>query len=70
MDGELPQKYENVISGFGFAIVPVGTDTDAEAHPDDQRLPTNLQSLHTATLRQIGYEVLNSPELLNLQNQQ
>ncbi len=50
-----------------YAWVAEGTDWKATFNPDGGKsVEVPLQFPHLAAIRQMGYEVLNSPELLKL----
>jgi hypothetical protein len=61
VDDRLPAEYEAIISGLGMSLCLY--EDDSEKIPDDQRVKTPLENLHFATLRQIAYETIESPDL-------
>jgi hypothetical protein len=79
VDDFFPDGYQKVLDSFGFSIkyvaeaidVPESGDLKALATrliPESEQKAIPLQGLHLATLRQIGHEVLNSPEILKLRS--
>jgi hypothetical protein len=63
----LTSSYQGIIDGLGMAIVY--TSTDQGTIPEDQQVKLPLENLHLASLRQVAYEVLASPDLSQLQRQ-
>lgn len=65
VDSALDAEYERLIEGMGMSIT--FTDVDEETKlPRMEPMVEELRSTHLAGLRQLAYEVLNSPELMNL----
>jgi len=65
VDEELAASYQAVIDALGMAIHIKAIDD--ERLPEDEQVTIPLQNLHLATLRQVGYEVSASPDVLALQ---
>lgn len=65
VDEELASSYQGLINGLGMAIRV--TETDEKSFAEDQQVNIPLQDLQFASLRQVAYEVLASPDLLALQ---
>jgi hypothetical protein len=71
VDASYPKDYLDVTRGFGFGVrvtAEISEDGTETTIPPEEQTTSTLQSLHLATLRQIGYEVLNSPELKALEH--
>jgi hypothetical protein len=66
VDDEIPTSYLATMDGLGMAITITGED-DVK-FPKEQQIKMPLKNLHFASLRQIAYEVLHSPDLLQLHN--
>jgi hypothetical protein len=64
VDCKLDPDYIRVIDGLGFGVTHIATDR--WEFSIDKRSMQPMQNLHFASLRQIAYEVLNSPDLLRL----
>lgn len=61
VDANLPPQYRHLVEGAGFAI---------NLNPDNGEPRTEVfQNAHLASLRQIAYEVLNSPDIQRLREQ-
>jgi len=58
VDNLLEPRYEQILAGFGF-VMTVNPDGEPSVN-------VVCKNGHLAALRQMGYEVLNSPELLDL----
>jgi hypothetical protein len=65
VDAALDAEYEEVIRGLGMSITWQRVDEET-GQPVGDPWVTELHDTHFAGLRQIAYEVLNSPDLLRL----
>ncbi len=71
VDDKIPLNYEEAKSGSGFGIkVTAIIDDEGRSTPipPEQQEVKQLENMHLACLRQIGFEVLHSPDLLKLRN--
>ena len=58
VDEDLPPEYEKLVTGEGWEFV--------QKHPDGSETRIPAADFHLVWLRQMGYELLHSPELLAL----